>query len=209
MNNPVKIIDHHAGGSNAAPLASALHFTVDDVDGWHKDRWPGFTSKQFKNSRGEYYHVGYHFVIESNGVVTQTRGLDEEGAHCIGMNTKSIGILTMGNFDRPGETPTPKQIQARVDLHLRLRKELPNITLYDVEPHRKYANKSCFGRNLADNFWRTTIESRLRERDVKQEQKEYEDARHIQTVLLEQLQTLLVQLQNLLALKKRLSIREK
>lgn len=130
MNNPTKIVTHHA-------LSLKTH-TVNDVDNWHRQRWPGFVSR-----RG--YHVGYHWVIEWDGTITQTRDHDEEGAHTIGQNTSSIGICFMGNFDQ--HMPSTAQIEAFRRWYKDYGNQLP---LY---PHRKYANKSCHGSLLSDEYF--------------------------------------------------------
>lgn len=46
--------------------------------------------------------IGYHYGIELVGNqydIFKGRVDDEEGAHCIGFNSKSIGICVVGNFD--------------------------------------------------------------------------------------------------------------
>lgn len=139
MNKPTVVITHHA--------VSLPQHTVKDVDNWHRARWPGFTSRSG-------WHVGYHYVIETDGTVTQTREHDEEGAHTIGMNTSSIGVCFMGNFDL--HLPTEKQMSAWRKLYAKLRKQYPKIPTY---PHRKYANKSCHGKLLSDDFF--TVEKQI------------------------------------------------
>lgn len=146
MNTPKKIITHTA--------VSLTSHTVEDVDDWHKVRWPGFTSKIFKNTNNEFFHVGYHYVIEWDGTITQTRGNNEEGAHCIGMNKSSIGICFMGNGDV--HLPSPEQVKSFKELYTSLSKEF-GLNKYDLEPHRKYANKSCHGSKLSDTFFQDLI----------------------------------------------------
>lgn len=141
MNKPTVIITHHTGGTDAAPLADSSNATVKDVDSWHKLRWPGFVSRKG-------YHVGYHYFINKKGEVTQTRDHDEEGAHCIGMNNKSIGVCFAGNFDLT--MPTDAQMLAWYHLYGSLLKQYPNIPTY---PHRKYATKTCHGRLLSDDYF--------------------------------------------------------
>jgi len=103
MNTPTVVITHHCGGTDAQPLADSSFATVDDVNSWHYARWP-----EFKSQRG--YFVGYHYFISKDGTVTQTRNHNEEGAHVIGMNSKSIGVCFAGNFDLT--KPTEKQMNA-------------------------------------------------------------------------------------------------
>ena len=148
MNTPTVIITHHTGGTDAQPLADSSNATVKDVDSWHKLRWPGFISR-----RG--YHVGYHYFIAKDGTITQTRDHDEEGAHVIGMNRSSIGVCFAGNFDLT--MPTVAQMDAWFKLYGELLRQYPNIPTY---PHRKYATKTCHGRNLSDDYFAVQYQRR-------------------------------------------------
>jgi hypothetical protein len=136
-NRPTKIITHHS--------AYGAGHTVEDVDRWHKDRWAGFASNVHKNANGEFYHVGYHFVIEKDGTVTQTRAISEEGAHCLGQNTTSLGVCFLGNFDV--QYPTAPQTKAWKKWYKEYGNGLP------VYPHRMYSNTNCHGKLLADDYW--------------------------------------------------------
>ena len=87
LNIPTKVIWHHSNGVLLFPCAGTQHHNVNIVDNAHRQRWPGFTSQVYKNINGQFYHVGYHLVIDLNKeTITQTRAFYEEGAHCIGMN---------------------------------------------------------------------------------------------------------------------------
>lgn len=168
-NNPTKIIVHHTGGVEDNPKASTAHHTVEDIDAWHKKRWPGFTSNFYKNSQGDFYHVGYHVVIEEDGEIHHTRDYTEEGAHTIGQNTSSIGICLTGNFDV--EYPTKEQISSFKEVFKAIHANYPEITVHDVFPHRKYARKSCFGSLLPDDYF-----SGLLTADLKPTEKEEQRA---------------------------------
>lgn len=144
MNKPTVIITHHA--------LSLKEHTVYDVDTWHRERWPGFVSRAG-------WHVGYHYVIDWDGTVTQTREHDEEGAHTLGMNKKSIGVCFMGNFDN--HLPSEEQLESWEKVYAEIQASFPNLP---VRPHRTYANKSCHGSLLADNFFAEHIRMTLIER---------------------------------------------
>lgn len=178
MNKPDKYITHHA--------VSLKTHTAQDVDAWHKERWPGFNSKHFKNERGEYYHVGYHFVIEWDGKVVQCRALDEEGAHCYGQNSTSIGVCFMGNNDV--HKPSSAQIDAWIKLYQTLQPSFPLITPSRIFPHRNYANKSCHGKLLTDDYYGWLVTEHAKEAP--------------QAELLEQLRQLLNQLKSLLSQRR-------
>lgn len=146
-NIPNKIITHTA--------VSFKTHTAQDVDAWHKLRWPGFTSNTFKNEKGEPYHVGYHFVIEWDGRIVQCRDMQEEGAHCIGQNTSSIGVCFMGNGDV--HYPSSEQKKAWIELYARISKAYPEINRDRIYPHRKYANKTCHGKLLSDDYYQLAL----------------------------------------------------
>lgn len=191
LNKPNKIIVHHFGGTEANPLADSSKATAQEVDSWHKARWPGFTSQEFRNDNGELYHVGYHFVIERNGKIVQCRGYKEEGAHCIGQNKSSIGVALAGNFDLT--RPTAAQEKSFVKLYRQIKAAYPDISAEDIYPHRKYANKTCYGRNLDDDHFSRLVSEEPEPLTIKQ----------LQEIVI-QLSTQLLQL----IIKKRMSSRE-
>jgi uncharacterized small protein (DUF1192 family) len=145
-NKPIVVITHHVGGTDQSPLADSSFATVKDVDEWHKARWP-----EFRSSLG--YWVGYHYFIAKDGTVTQTRKHEEEGAHTLGMNSKSIGVCFAGNFD--ATLPTEAQMGAWRVLYASLLRQYPNIPTY---PHRKYATKTCHGKLLKDDHFSVTYQ---------------------------------------------------
>lgn len=133
MNRPEVVITHHA--------LSANHHTHEDVNQWHRERWPNFRSRMG-------YWVGYHYVINRDGTVVQTRHHDEEGAHCLGMNRSSIGVCFMGNFDK--NLPTPAQENAWIQLYDKLRGDYPDIP---TAPHRAFQDRTCHGTRLSDDHF--------------------------------------------------------
>lgn len=105
------------------------HFTVSDIDTWHKER--GFAK------------IGYHYVVYLDGTIHVGRGEEEIGAHCIGQNANSIGICYIGGFDKhykPKDTRTDAQKQALVRLVEALQAKYAFAT---VHGHNEFANKAC------------------------------------------------------------------
>ena len=133
-NYPTKIIVHHDGVSRAGA-------SLKIVDDFHRGRGFPLSSLGF--------YVGYHYWIERDGAVTQTRKDTEEGAHCVGHNLSSIGIGLAGNFDK--EVPSTEQAGTLGRLLMRLARTY-KIGARNIAPHRRYATKTCYGSRLSNNF---------------------------------------------------------
>nr|AXS59130.1 peptidoglycan recognition protein LB2a [Leguminivora glycinivorella] len=58
--------------------------------------------------------IGYNFAIGSDGAVYEGRGWYRVGAHAIGVNNRSIGIVFFGDY--VSDLPPPKSLQAAKDL---------------------------------------------------------------------------------------------
>lgn len=148
-NIPKEILIHHTGSTETDPRADTSDHTFEIVNNGHRYNprvWLGEYS-----SLG--FAIGYHYFIDKTGKVTQGRADSDEGAHCVGHNTTSIGICLAGNFDVT--MPTKEQIEALKTLIEKKMKDL-SIGIDKVYPHRKFASKSCFGKKLPDN-WVNTI----------------------------------------------------
>ena len=104
--------------------------------------------------------IGYHYGIELVGEKYEIligRMMNETGAHCIqqGMNSKSIGICCIGNFDA---NLVPEEqwklcinlVRSLVDV-LRLSKDC-------VYGHREFASyKNCPGNNFDLDYFRNNL----------------------------------------------------
>ena len=123
---PNEITIHHS--------ASGFNTTVEDINAWHRKRF------NFISSLGSY--VGYHYVIDMAGKVTQCRRDNELGAHCI-PNDGKIGICLVGNFNET--EPRDGQLTSLIELINRLEK-VYNIN--EVCSHRDRNKTECPGNNL-------------------------------------------------------------
>jgi len=188
MNVPTKLIAHHVGGTVLSTKADTSHHTAEIIDAWHRTRWPGFTSKVYKNNQGEFFHVGYHVVIEADGTIVHTRAYSEEGAHTVGMNNSSIGVCLTGNFDVM--YPTKEQLESFKKLWKEIKTAFPSLTVYDIVPHRTYSTKSCFGSKLSDDYFKGIVMESLPETDRIKEMEEKEQ-RTVMFNLIETLQKLI------------------
>ncbi len=146
MSKPQYIIVHHTGGTDANPKQDSSGYTVKQCDADHKARF------NMKSSLG--WYVGYQYFIDKEGIVTQTRNDLEEGAHTIGRNFDSIGICLAGNFDVT--LPTQAQIDALQKL-ITYKKYQYSIPVDNIYPHRHFANKTCYGMRLTDDWARSLL----------------------------------------------------
>jgi N-acetylmuramoyl-L-alanine amidase len=104
--------------------ASPPHAKVDAsvIDRWHRQR--GFR------------RIGYHYVINRDGVVELGRMLDEAGAHAYGFNDQSVGICLVGGVNRAGKAEnnfTPAQFE---ELKAKLEELLVKFPKAQIVGHR-------------------------------------------------------------------------
>lgn len=139
-NKPNKIIVHHS-------VSARDTTTITQINRWHKDR--GFLC----SSLG--YWVGYHYVIFADGTIQKVREHHEEGCHCIGQNTESLGVCIVGNFMNDAPTLAQKRsfgLLAR-DLCYGLR-----ISPREIYGHREFSATLCPGRAITRDWITRSLE---------------------------------------------------
>ncbi len=135
QNYPDKIIVH----CTATPKTT----TWQSINNYHKQR--GFSISTFG------LYVGYHILIQADGNIKWCRTFTDVGCHTIGQNFSSIGIGLIFNGDE--ELPTPQQEITLTELLKQLCSKF-KISPNNIFPHRLFANKSCYGKLLSDNWAR-------------------------------------------------------
>ena len=112
---------------HCADTPNYKHFTVEDIDRWHKQR--GFSK------------IGYHWVIYVDGSLHKGREEDELGAHVKGHNTGNIGVCLIGK-----DKFTGKQIETLVQLIIDYELRFPEIKIYG---HYQFdSKKTCPNINI-------------------------------------------------------------
>lgn len=88
--------------------------------------------------------VGYHYVIDKNGVLYEGRDIHVRGASVAGYNTGTIGVCVMGNF----EQELPLEIQLTV-LQRVVNWLATTYTLTHLAAHHEFNPESlCPGKNM-------------------------------------------------------------
>lgn len=104
-------------------------FKAKDIDKWHK-------AQGWKK-------IGYHYVIDLDGTLEKGREDSEIGAHCVGHNAHSIGVVYVGGLDKnqkPKDTRTQEQKDVLWELLRKLLVKYPDATIHG---HCEFAAKAC------------------------------------------------------------------
>lgn len=104
-------------------------FRAKDINKWHKQRgWKG---------------IGYHYVVDLDGTIEKGRPESEIGAHTVGHNRYSIGVVYVGGLDKngkPKDTRTEEQKEALLEILRQLLSKYPKATIHG---HNEFAKKAC------------------------------------------------------------------
>lgn len=99
--------------------------------------------------------IGYHYIIDRQGMVWQGRDIRYQGAHSSGANSHNVGIMCLGNFNL--QRPTGMQIAAleRLTMALAGGYGVPPSRIYG---HRELKSTACPGKYLFDHVRRIRSE---------------------------------------------------
>ena len=142
MNNPEYIIIHH----------TALPYTTTSVEAirrWQVDK------------RG-FGDIGYHFVVRSArglGVAEPGRDVTKRGAHCVGYNSRSIGVCIAGDWSKMDPSAHRRIFERAVALVRKLQEEY-SISTENVLGHREAhpGHTDCPGLKLDMDAFRALLE---------------------------------------------------
>ena len=158
LKNYVGCVIHHTAGS---PDQS-----IDDIAWYHitARKWGG---------------IGYHFVIDKEGIVYYVGDLGTARAHVAGLNEKYIGICLIGNF-MGSSNPTKIQLENAhllCEEFIKVEKvRFPNVNDWnDIIPHRNLSATLCPG-DTHPNWWQYIINGFAKDWKTKAEEfeKKYE-----------------------------------
>ena len=124
-----------------------VHCTATRAE-WWEDKSAGEKTAECKRwhlDRG-WSDIGYHYLIDRDGTVTEGRPIEKSGAHAKGYNKSSVGIALWGGHggsqdDKFEEHFTPQQDRALRRLIAQLRMEYPAIAT--IIGHNSVSPKMC------------------------------------------------------------------
>ena len=151
---PKWLVIHHSGGRVAGAAT---------LDRYHMER----SLKEDWNvaKKGLYRYLGYNKVILPSGKIEQGRDDDVVGNHCIGFNSRSLGICIAGNMEI--NPRVPKQWDALIDACARLciRHYIPveNILGHRETPSGKKKATACPGKNISMDWVRKCVRIKIKE----------------------------------------------
>lgn len=140
---PTRIITHII--IHCAATANGKAVSAGDIDEWHRQR--GFKRHDtYVDANYPLAHIGYHFVINVDGSVTQGRRIDEVGAHTKGYNSRSIGICLVGISEY-----SAAQWSSLKQLVNELRQQCPDINT--ITGHRDLSPDKNGDGKISPNEW--------------------------------------------------------
>jgi len=118
-----------------------------------RPEWWADSSAEAKREECKRWHldrgwsdIGYHYLIDRDGTVTEGRPIERAGAHAKGYNKRSVGIALWGGHggsqhDAFEDHFTPEQDRALRKLITSLRMEYP--TIQRIRGHNEVSPKQC------------------------------------------------------------------
>lgn len=106
-----------------------LDYGVEEIRRWHREE-RGWTD------------IGYHYVIRRNGKVEVGRPKDTIGAHCLGLNDRSVGICLIGG--KAGPDYYPVQYKALEELIRTLKVDYPQAIIRGHNDFTSAKRCPCF-----------------------------------------------------------------
>lgn len=91
-----RLIIHCAASPNGASLTRGGRTAAEEIDAWHAQRAFKRGDAERRAFNPNLKSIGYHAVIDVDGMVYTGRHPDEIGAHAAGHNRDSIGVCLVG-----------------------------------------------------------------------------------------------------------------
>jgi len=101
---------------------------------------------EYHMSHNGWKAIGYHFVIDTKGVIWAGRKMSVIGAHAgVAGNPGSIGVCLVGNFEE-NDKPTEAQKRSLAALHVALHDRFYGSAALRIRFHREFMDTACPGK---------------------------------------------------------------
>jgi len=171
ISNPEFLITHHGADARLLTLAEMRRIYQDTH---YKNLYLKYEQPR---SSGDFPDIAYHILVASDGW-GYARDLDVEGYHASNypVNMNSYGICISGNYDVMTLSPIMEKYYREAVAEIR--KNTPSLKF--CNGHRAYANKSCPGGRITNEFIKEVFET-----SIKPKSDSNEAAKHLQSALIE------------------------
>lgn len=112
--------------------------------------------RHFHTRERGWSETGYHVMIGPGGEIFLCRPMTQEGAHCKGHNTHSIGVAYIANFDE--EDPAEYAGLAVGQRVVKALLERFGLGVEAIRFHREFAHKTCPGKKMRLGTYRAEVE---------------------------------------------------
>ncbi|KAH8378654.1 hypothetical protein KR009_000483 [Drosophila setifemur] len=131
VSGPVDfVIIHHSDNPNGCSTSEQCKRMIKNIQSDHKGR------RNFSD-------IGYNFIVAGDGKVYEGRGFGLQGSHAPNYNSKSIGIVFIGNFQ--SSAPSAQMLQNAKDLIEMAKQRGALKENYTLLGHRQTKATSCPG----------------------------------------------------------------
>lgn len=113
--------------STATP--EGRNVTVDEIRQWHIER--GWND------------IGYHYVIYRNGAIKKGRPIEIQGAHTLGYNDNSIGVVYVGGTDESGKAKDTRTMLQGISMRLLIAYLKAKHGIKTVLGHKQCTSTEC------------------------------------------------------------------
>lgn len=138
------VIHHSASPGRIWSTIGQRKISVGDIKRWHIEQ--------------NFGDIGYHFVIDCEGLIFSGRSLEEIGAHCSAnkRNYTSIGICVIGNFQY--DAPSEVQLSSLIILvkYLKVKYQI-NDDMIELHGKVSGAKTLCPGAFFPKNYFYNSI----------------------------------------------------
>ncbi|MCC8187419.1 MAG: N-acetylmuramoyl-L-alanine amidase [Bacteroides sp.] len=120
--------------------------TAHDIDTWHRANGWYRNKQKIRDDPEHYTSIGYHWFVSKDGTLFPCRAENETGCHCVGWNSRAIGICYAGGLDASGkeaDTRTPQQKHAIRQLIMEILQRHPGKVRQILGHRDTGAKKAC------------------------------------------------------------------